>query len=268
MAQSTRRGAGGFPLSAKFDLHTALLCAAMASSPAEKELLIRLAALITARYNWQAGSVRTTHRQLEDLWSCSRSTVKRSLAELERRGFVCDRWRGVRGEASRIFLDIRAILEATRPFWALAGTDVVARLETVTYPAETSTSSSEPETVTSTVESGRAPTFAVPPAGGLARHLYDVLREQSALTNAALERWIKPLSITEVSANHIVVEAETRFVADYVEKSFGNEIERAIRVLVPDMAVLKFRVRQSSFETGSEKIGHGAKIIDCSVAAS
>lgn len=231
MVRKTKLETGGFPLTLKFDLQTALLCAALASPQSDKDLFTRLAVLVTARYNWQDGSLRTTHRQLEDLWSCSRSTVKRSLAEFERRGFICDRWYGVRGEASRVFLDVRAILKAVRPFWRNAGNDVVARLDAFANTDLSGQDSDVEMQCKSSPEHTPVPERCI--HDGPTKQLAALLQEQGKVGKAALKRWIAPLEIAEADDKNVIVRANTLFVATYVERTFGDAIESAVRTLYP-----------------------------------
>ena len=83
--------------SLKYDLLTALSVAGLHGSPTEQTSLMRLNALITARYNWRLEEVSVGQVELARLWSINERTVKREMKRLIGMGILSCIRPGVRG---------------------------------------------------------------------------------------------------------------------------------------------------------------------------
>ena len=66
----------------KYDLLTALSVAGLHGTPTEQTSLMRLTALITARYNWRLEEVSVGQDELARLWAVNLRTVKREMKRL------------------------------------------------------------------------------------------------------------------------------------------------------------------------------------------
>jgi len=113
----------------KYDILTALMVLSAHDGGVDGRLAGRLTLLITARFNWQRGSVATGLREIARLWGVTERTAKREMAALKARGLGsrCDgRQHG--GRVTEYGLDLTVVLDATRAHWAAVGPDFVARM--------------------------------------------------------------------------------------------------------------------------------------------
>lgn len=111
----------------KYDLLTAMMAHAFAGDQNRQRLVLRLMALITARYNWQRDELATGQREIARLWCVDERTVKRDMARLRSLGWVLVKRQGARGRVSVLGLDLQRIWLDTRPAWENIGPDFVAR---------------------------------------------------------------------------------------------------------------------------------------------
>lgn len=77
------RPAGPEGASRKYGLLTALAVQALAGD--KPRLVLRLMALVTARYNWQRDELAVGQAEIARLWAVDDRTVKRDMARLQQR---------------------------------------------------------------------------------------------------------------------------------------------------------------------------------------
>lgn len=112
----------------KYDLLTALSVAGLNGSATLQMSLMRLIALVTARYNWRSDEFVVGQRDMARMWSVNERTVKREIKRLtEERLLICKR-PGVRGRVGAYRLNQQRVAELSEPCWALVGPDYDVRM--------------------------------------------------------------------------------------------------------------------------------------------
>ena len=112
----------------KYDLLTALNVTGLHGTPTEQTSLMRLSALITARYNWRIEEVSIGHAELARLWGVNDRTVKREMKRLMAMGVLLCIRPGVRGRVGAYRLNYARIYALSRPLWACVGSDFEGRM--------------------------------------------------------------------------------------------------------------------------------------------
>lgn len=112
----------------KYDLLTAMSVAGLNGTTTLQMSLMRLIAVITARYNWRSDEFVVGQRDLARMWSVNERTVKREMKRLvEARILICKR-PGVRGRVGAYRLNQHRLAELSEPSWPLVGPDFDLRM--------------------------------------------------------------------------------------------------------------------------------------------
>ncbi|MCW1920364.1 hypothetical protein NX862_16505 [Rhodobacter sp. KR11] len=112
----------------KYDLLTALSVAGLSGSGVEQTSMLRLIAVVTARYNWSEDDLTMGHREMAALWSVDERTAKRETKRLIEAGFLEIKRRGARGRVSSYRLCIDRIYALSEPVWTQVGPDFQSRM--------------------------------------------------------------------------------------------------------------------------------------------
>jgi len=112
----------------KYDLLTALTTAGLNGPPSLQTTVMRLIALMTARYNWQADELCVGQREMARMWSVNERTVKREIKRLTEAGLLVCKRVGVRGRVGAYRLDQQAVVRLSEGCWPLVGPDFEARM--------------------------------------------------------------------------------------------------------------------------------------------
>lgn len=114
--------------SLKYDLLTALSVAGLSGSSSFQTSMLRLIAVVTARYNWRQDEMTVGQRDMARMWSVNERTVKREVKRLTTEGILICKRLGVRGRVGAYALNYRRIAEVSRPWWRLVGRDFEDRM--------------------------------------------------------------------------------------------------------------------------------------------
>jgi hypothetical protein len=112
----------------KYDILSALMAFALSQDKIVQRRVMRIMALITARYNWQRDELCVGQREIARMWSVDERTVKREMAVLRGLGWLVQKRKGARGRLSVYGIDLERMMEDTRPAWPLIGPDFVERV--------------------------------------------------------------------------------------------------------------------------------------------
>lgn len=113
----------------KYDVLTALSVVGLHGTPTQQTSMLRLIALITARYNWRRDELSVGQREMARMWQVNERTVKREVKRLVEGGWlVCSR-PGVRGRVAAYRLNHGRISALSEPVWGAVGPDFQARME-------------------------------------------------------------------------------------------------------------------------------------------
>ena len=121
----------------KYDLLTTLATAGLCGTPGEQTSMLRLIALVTARYNWRADEVTVGQREMARLWSCNERTVKREIKRLTGAGVLRCLRPGVRGRVAAYRLERGALAEMADKVGMLVGQDFLERMNEIKPPPAT-----------------------------------------------------------------------------------------------------------------------------------
>ena len=210
-----QRIAGPGAAALKYDVLTAVLATAAQGDPVESRLALRLSLLITARFNWRAGTFSVGLREMARMWGVTERTAKREIAAMRNRGWIAISTPAARGRVATYLIDLPILLCATMPNWEAVGPDFVARMVGAPEPEVpsnvvplTTRQNSLPETD----ETGWAEAAAV-------------LRAQDP---TIYEAWFAPLQSLEIEGGVISLASPSRFFADYVLTHYKTRLLAAL----------------------------------------
>ena len=220
------RGAGAL----KYDVLTALMVHAHHGAEEEARLAARLCLLVTARYDWRAGTFSVAVLELAKLWGVTDRTAKRVLAALRERGWIETRRPAARGRVAVHGIVWPRVLAATRPAWAAVGPDFAARMAAPEAAPET------------TVVPFRRPELAAAaaPAGETWPALAALLAERHPGSFAA---WFARLSEAGEEGGALVLAAPSAFVASHVGTHLSVPLRAALAAVRPDLSEVRLVVR-------------------------
>lgn len=205
----------------KYDLLTALSILGLHGTPTEQTSLMRLCALITARYNWRVEEVSVGHAELARLWAVNERTVKREMKRLMQMGVITCFRPGVRGRVGAYRLNYRRIYELSRPCWQAVGPDFEDRM--VHVCGERTVVKVDFQSVTAPRP---APTTPDGTWGAVRRRL-------QSEHPAVFESWFAKLTVAGTSENAITLQAPNGFVSRYIETHFNALLAAAVNAEMP-----------------------------------
>ncbi len=219
----TGPGAG----SLKYDLLTALAVAGFHEGGVGQMSLLRLSALLTARYNWGRDAVTIGQADLALLWAVDPRTVKREIKRLTEAGLMTITRPGRRGRVASYRVHVAAICQRTKPHWDKVGFDFVDRMSGH-LPAERQ----------NVVQVNFSPAGETPaPEPGL----WGAVSQRLQVTHPEVwSSWYARLRMTAQTADRVELTAPNRFVGSYVEThlmeplamSFAQICQRPMRVAI------------------------------------
>lgn len=204
--------------SRKYDLLTAIALGGLAGVAIRETLALRLIALITARYDWTRDKVAVGQEELQRLWSVSRRTVIRDIAELRRLGILVLIEAGRRGRVATYRLGHTALDDLLVPTATQAGNALSDRLLTAPRPKE-----AEIADITKFMDDRQN----LEPAWLAVRET--VTHE---IGEAAAARWLSPLLSDGLAQDALRLTAPSQFHADYVARTHGARLDRAAATLL------------------------------------
>lgn len=208
--------------SRKYDILTALATHALAQDGHAPRLVLRLIALITARYNWQRDELAVGQAEIARLWSVDERTVKREMARLRAMGWLVQKRAAARGRVAVHGLDVARMMEDTRPAWPRVGEDFVARV-------------AGPQAVPASNVVPLRPAPAPRQDGSLWAMVQARLAEGDPAAYAA---WFHALAEAGVEGGRMVLAAPTRFHATYVMTHLHMRLLAAVRAVDPSVAAV------------------------------
>ncbi len=200
-----RHASGPGASAVKYDILTALLAMAAQDGGTKGRLALRLSLLMTARYNWRAGTFAVGQREIARLWGVTERTAKRDLAQLRTLGWIAVLRPAARGRVATHAIAIETILADSMARWPSVGPDFAARMTGRQVPEATSDSNVVPFQR----DTGDTAPLADDPWGRAAR----ILRDQDP---ALFQAWFARLRMAELCDGRLQLIAPSGFVASYV----------------------------------------------------
>ena len=198
----------------KYDILTGLAVVGLHGSPGLQKSVLRLIAVVTARYNWRTDELTVGQRDMARLWDCNERTVKREIKRLTNAGLLKCVRPGVRGRVSAYRLEKSVIASLSEAIAPAVGPDFKERIAELRPPPATVVKvdfrSSEPDIDKDASEFQDA----------WRRALRQIHHEEPSLyTN-----WFSKVSFEEFSAGELHLKAETRFIARYIETRLAERL--------------------------------------------
>lgn len=209
------RPVGREAASRKYDILSALMAFGLAGDKHLQRQVLRIMALITARYNWQRDELTMGQGEIARLWSVDERTVKREMAQLRACGWLVLKRQGARGRVSSYGLDLDRMMQDTRPAWPLIGEDFVARMAPLGTAGQGTTNVVPLRPVPEPASDGSA--WAAAQAW---------LHHEDPATYGA---WFHMLTDAGVEAGCQMLAAPTRFHATYVAAHLTQKLLAGLR---------------------------------------
>ena len=206
----------------KYDILSALAVHALSQDKHKQRQVMRLMALITARYNWQRDELSMGQAEIARLWSVDTRTVKRELAKLRALGWLVMKKQGARGRVSTYGLDLPKMLRDTNTTWSNIGPDFVARM-----------GGEEPKAETNVIP------FQTQEAAGFSDDVWGrSCRAFHADDPSTYASWIAALSLGGIDGGQLVLVAPTRFHASYVMSHYAEKLTYLVRQQDPTVSAV------------------------------
>jgi hypothetical protein len=224
----TIRAVGRDAAARKYDILTALSVMALAKDKHQQRQVLRLIALITARYNWQTNTLSVGQTEIARLWSVDLRTVKREMARFRAIGWLFERQPAARGRVAVHGIDLACILADTKADWPLVGPDFVGRMAAEAPAADFPAGKVVPFPLSVPIQHA---------ADETCWHL--VSNEFQRISPAVHAAWVAPLVSGGAEAGHLVLHAPSRFHADYVATHLREPLVTLLRRLDPHLRDLR-----------------------------
>lgn len=207
--------------SLKYDLLTAMSVAGLHGSPTLQTSMMRLIALVTARYNWRYDELTVGQRDMARMWAVDERTVKREIKRLtEANVLICKR-KGVRGRVGAYRLNLSEVARISQNNWPSVGPDFVERMGQY-LPHESA------KIVNVDFSAGVAtPDHVEGPS--CTPGTWPAVRERlRSADSATFANWYGQLEMTSQKSGQIELRAPNRFVAQYINTHLANSLFEAL----------------------------------------
>ena len=203
----------------KYDLLTALSVAGLSGTPTFRTSMMRLIALVTARYNWRLDEVSVGQREMARMWAVDERTVKREMKRLVGAGILTCIRAGVRGRVGAYRLNWGRIAEVSEASWPLVGPDYAERMRARHGSASAKVVSLQ------RFASNLPPADETPTQPGTwERAMAHLSREDPGIYNA----WFARLEFVGYAENTLRLRAPSLFIERYVETHLMASLLRAV----------------------------------------
>lgn len=206
-----RRFTGPQAGSQKYDLLTAMSVAGLNGSPGFQTSMLRLVALVTARYNWTRDELIVGQREMARMWSVDERTVKREIKRLTGAAILLQLRPGVRGRVAAYRLNVAEIHRLSAPVWERVGPDYSDRMARQA-PKRV------PEKVVHVDFAGQGARDDAPAPDPASGDPWTRTLARLAELEPALHRsWFSALTLAGCEGGVLDLRAPSRFLAQYVQ---------------------------------------------------
>lgn len=201
----------------KYDILTALATYALARGKHDHRLVLRLMALITARYNWSRNELAVGQREIARMWSVDERTVKREMAKLRAFGWLEVKRQGVRGRVTEYGMNFDKILDATRDDWSKVGPDFDIRMQGPVAQGQ----------VVALPVRGHVPAPVITEGSDWSL-VQALLHSEDPATYGS---WFHALRSVNREGERLTLQAPSRFHAAYVQSHLSNRLHAAFHTI-------------------------------------
>lgn len=217
--------------SQKYDLLTALSVAGLSGSPGFQTSMLRLVALVTARYNWGRNELTVGQREMARLWSVDERTVKREIKRLTAASILLQLRPGVRGRVAAYRLNIAEIHRLSAPVWDRVGPDYADRMAQQGPPPAAPTVTQ----VDFAAAQPADPTLQIDPPAGQGGPWARTLARLAQLEPALHRSWFAALTPGACEAGVLTLRAPSQFQARYVQTHHQRLLLGTAQMEFPDL---------------------------------
>lgn len=229
---NTKRFTGPQAGSQKYDLLTAMAVAGLNGTAGFQTSMLRLVALVTARYNWSRNELTVGQREMARLWSVDERTVKREIKRLTAGSILMQLRPGVRGRVAAYRLNVAEIHRLSAPVWDRVGPDYSERM---TRQAP----SPEPEKVVH-VQFGLPADGNDAPDAGQGGPWSRTLSRLAALEPALHRNWFSMLQTSACDGGVLTLKAPSQFLAEYVRTHHMRLLLSTAQLEFPGLRRIEF----------------------------
>lgn len=208
----------------KYDILTALAISGLHGSTAQHVSVLRLIALITARYNWSRNELSIGQAEMARIWGVDPRTAKREVKRLVASGLLEMVRAGVRGRVALYRLNLDAVELMSRPVWDCVGPDFAERAGRLLARPVTADGSGN---VLRVDFAGARADTADPPDAADPRW-QAVLDRLAAENPEDFANWYRRLTLSGQDAGALRVCAPNAFVSSYVMTHLARPLESAV----------------------------------------
>ncbi len=219
----TGPGAG----SEKYDLLTAMAVDGLAMGGVTQSSMMRLMALVTARYNWALDELSIGQKDMASLWSVDERTAKRETKRLVDARLLEIKRPGVRGRVAVYRLNAAEVYRRSEPHWSNVGTDFQSRMGSRAPTAQAGRPSSETVVKVDFTSGTRAEHVVAQPEA--ADPWQRAQHRLSALHPTLFPAWFASLKFVAIVGEQVRLTAPSRFAAQYITTHFLGHLEDALR---------------------------------------
>ncbi len=221
----TGPGAG----SEKYDVLTAIAVAGLSGSPQQQSTMLRLIALITARYNWAMDELSVGQREMAAMWSVDERTVKREVKRMTTAQLLLQKRAGVRGRVAVYRLNLAQLYSLSEPVWRKVGPDFADRMD------QRSPKPAPPDAKVVHIDFQARSLQKDSGTDGWQRVLSH-LHDQSPTSVAA---WFSKLQVVTQADDHLALRAPTKFIAQYVQTHLLTMLTGAVHAELGRMVAVE-----------------------------
>ncbi|WP_074739483.1 DnaA N-terminal domain-containing protein [Ruegeria halocynthiae] len=217
-----KRFTGNQAGSQKYDLLTAISVAGLSGTTGFQCSMMRLIALITARYNWRADELTVGQKEMARLWSVDERTVKREIKRLTDYKILLQLRPGVRGRVAAYRLNYAEIYRLSEPVWKNVGSDFSTRMET---------QAPKPTEKIVHVQFGQDKPVAVEHEEHDHQDPWSrALQRLSESETLLFKSWYRDLQLVETRDQTITLRAPSKFIAQYIQSHHLKPLLGAIQL--------------------------------------
>jgi hypothetical protein len=206
----------------KYDVITALSILALRENQTVQTTVLRLIALMTARYNWKSDHVSVPQADMARMWNVSERTVKREIKRMVATGLIVCVRPGVRGRVGAYRLNYKQVCERTRGCWEDVGCDYDTRMRSMGGAAEAKVVKVDFSTKT----------LPLPEPSSSDDLWGNVLHALRQTDPANLHNWYMKLQVDAVGDDLLSLRAPSGFVAQYVQTHLAAALEKAVATVL------------------------------------
>lgn len=216
--------------SEKYDLITALAVMGFSGSQGFQTSMMRLIALITARYNWSRDEVTIGQKELASLWHVDERTAKREVKRLLDCGLLTIKRPGVRGRVASYNLNMSRIYSESEARWEAVGRDYSARMDGKIRAAA-------PNVVNVDF---RGPPLSKRSSAELSEwDQVGIILEQD--DPASYASWFSKIALERQDGRTLILRAPSNFVGSYVSSKLAEKLHRALKLVFNETMEFRFK---------------------------